>query len=182
MSSDNLVTPGFIHGIADMMLPTRIVRRSGGSEMTSILPCWSTKYIWLVLWLKVWWMFYLRPRYFVCNIVSYWATLYRKLWFPKTEENMYLWVLHPWVPLVELGRSVLVQSVFIVLFCVFLSDFQSQGMGIPWIKLERRTLCRTDLEFILNAVVIDLRSAQVYCVAIFLVSQVVSLNFHRFCG
>ena len=29
---------------------------------------------------------------------------------------------------------------------------------------------------------IDLRSAQVYCVAIFLVSQEVSLNFHRFCG
>ena len=31
-------------------------------------------------------------------------------------------------------------------------------------------------------VVIDLRSAQVYCVAIFLVSQEVSLNFHRCCG
>ena len=30
--------------------------------------------------------------------------------------------------------------------------------------------------------VIDLRSAQVYCVAIFLVSQEVSLNFHRCCG
>ena len=29
---------------------------------------------------------------------------------------------------------------------------------------------------------IDLRSAQVYCVAIFLVSQEVSLNFHRLCG
>ena len=29
---------------------------------------------------------------------------------------------------------------------------------------------------------IDLRSAQVYCVAIFLVSQEVSLNFHRCCG
>ena len=28
----------------------------------------------------------------------------------------------------------------------------------------------------------DLRSAQVYCVAIFLVSQEVSLNFHRLCG
>ena len=33
-----------------------------------------------------------------------------------------------------------------------------------------------------TACVIDLRSAQVYCVAIFLVSQEVSLNFHRFCG
>ena len=32
------------------------------------------------------------------------------------------------------------------------------------------------------SVLIDLRSAQVYCVAIFLVSQEVSLNFHRFCG
>ena len=30
--------------------------------------------------------------------------------------------------------------------------------------------------------IIDLRSAQVYCVAIFLVSQEVSLNFHRCCG
>ena len=30
--------------------------------------------------------------------------------------------------------------------------------------------------------IIDLRSVQVYCVAIFLVSQEVSLNFHRFCG
>ena len=29
---------------------------------------------------------------------------------------------------------------------------------------------------------VDLRSAQVYCVAIFLVSQEVSLNFHRCCG
>ena len=29
---------------------------------------------------------------------------------------------------------------------------------------------------------IDLRSAQVYCVTIFLVSQEVSLNFHRFGG
>ena len=38
MSSDNLVTQGFIHGIKGMMLHTRIVRRSGGSEMTSILP------------------------------------------------------------------------------------------------------------------------------------------------
>ena len=33
-----------------------------------------------------------------------------------------------------------------------------------------------------NYVFIDLRSAQVYCVAIFLVSQEVSLNFHRCCG
>ena len=39
MSSDNLVTQGFIHGIKGMMLPTRIVRRSGGSKMTSILTC-----------------------------------------------------------------------------------------------------------------------------------------------
>ena len=34
----------------------------------------------------------------------------------------------------------------------------------------------------INIDFIDLRSAQVYCVAIFLVSQEVSLNFHRFCG
>ena len=33
-----------------------------------------------------------------------------------------------------------------------------------------------------EAFLFDLRSAQVYCVAIFLVSQEVSLNFHRFCG
>ena len=35
---------------------------------------------------------------------------------------------------------------------------------------------------IIIIIIIDLRSAQVYCVAIFLVSQEVSLNFHRFCG
>ena len=35
---------------------------------------------------------------------------------------------------------------------------------------------------VLGYAIIDLRSAQVYCVAIFLVSQEVSLNFHRLCG
>ena len=35
---------------------------------------------------------------------------------------------------------------------------------------------------ILFIVFIDLRSAQVYCNAIFLVGQEVYLNFHHFCG
>ena len=35
---------------------------------------------------------------------------------------------------------------------------------------------------VLHLGIFDLRSAQVYCVAIFLVSQEVSLNFHRCCG
>ena len=41
---------------------------------------------------------------------------------------------------------------------------------------------RVNLDPCLTWSLIDLRSAQVYCVAIFLVSQEVSLNFHRCCG
>ena len=35
---------------------------------------------------------------------------------------------------------------------------------------------------VIDVMVIDLRTAQVYCDPIFLVSQEVSLNFHHFCG
>ena len=46
----------------------------------------------------------------------------------------------------------------------------------------REYLIKSTHGMVMFPVIFDLRSAQVYCVAIFLVSQEVSLNFHRCCG
>ena len=66
--------------------------------------------------------------------------------------------------------------------CIYVgedNDFNVQAM-IIWLMWTIWTSLSAVRERLLN--LIDLRTAQVYCDWIILVSQEVSLNFHHFCG
>ena len=59
---------------------------------------------------------------------------------------------------------------------------ESYDCGLPGHFAVMRTAMMEPGVHTMSDELIDLRSAQVYCVAIFLVSQEVFLNFHRCCG